>query len=632
MIQQFTSGYESLIDYRVKWRSVLTFLLVVSLTVPALAADTLTVADYLEFERVADARISPDGRQIVYTRSWVDAQTDRWSPALWIMDADGSRHRHLIDGSNARWSASGDRILFLAEDDHGKPQIFVRWMDSEDRVHSHRTGRRGVGDRHAEAAGGRRVDRAAAHSRSPALSAGSGRFHEAGFSHLFVVPSSSGTARQLTRGDWNVGARFDGLDFGTALSWLPDGKSLIFDGLTEEDGDTAYRRSDLYAIDVESAELRQMTRDSGYWTSPAVAPDGRSVAYLGYATSDVTYEMPRIHVMDIDGGSPRQIRTGEGLYFTAEDQGYMHVFHTDLGGEVRSVSKGQQALQLDSVDAKVEIGVGVSSSGAAVRKLTAVNQDLLVGKALGEQEEIWFEASDGQAAHGWIVKPPEFDPEKTYPLIMEIHGGPFAMYVGRFDFRYQVFAANGFVVLYTNPRGSTGYGEAFSQAIDHAYPSVDYLDLMAGVDAVVDHGFVDEKRMYVGGCSGGGVLSSWVIGHTEKIRRCGGALSGSELAEPGRLASSFVVDARRHVTTPDRGDDGGARSAHAHGPVEEYYAALKMRGVPAKLLRFAGEYHGTGTRPSNFMRTMLYMMSWYNRFTWMARLRPPGCRLGTSRP
>jgi len=256
---------------------------------------------------------------------------------------------------------------------------------------------------------------------------------------------------------------------------------------------------------------------------------------------------------------------------------------------------------------------------------------------LGSHEEIWYEASDGSRAHGWIVKPPNFDAGKKYPLLLEIHGGPFGMYVGRFDFRYQIFAANDFVVLYTNPRGSTGYGEEFAQAIDHAYPSVDYLDLMGGVDAVIGQGYIDEKRMYVGGCSGGGVLSSWVIGHTDRFAaaavRCPVTnwLSFAGTADIPGFAHSFFrkpfwedpSDWLRHsslmyvgnVKTPVAIMTGEQDMRTPMQQSEEYYAALKMLGVPAKLLRFNDEYHGTGSKPSNYMRTMLYMMSWYNQYT-----------------
>ncbi|MCH7825286.1 MAG: prolyl oligopeptidase family serine peptidase [Acidobacteria bacterium] len=270
-------------------------------------------------------------------------------------------------------------------------------------------------------------------------------------------------------------------------------------------------------------------------------------------------------------------------------------------------------------------------------RLTSVNTDVLTGKTLGDHEEIWFEASDGNRAHGWIVRPPDFDPEKKYPLLMEIHGGPFGMYVGAFNFSYQVFAANGFVVLYTNPRGSTGYGEAFSQAIDHAYPSVDYLDLMAGVDMVVAEGYIDEKRMYVGGCSGGGLLSSWVIGHTDRFAaaavRCPVTnwMSMAGTTDIPYFMFSFFdkpfwedpTDWLHHsslmyvgnVKTPTAIMTGEQDMRTPMAQSEEYYAALKTLGVPTRLLRFNDQYHGTGTKPSNYMRTLLYMMSWYNRYT-----------------
>ena len=137
---------------------------------------------------------------------------------------------------------------------------------------------------------------------------------------------------------------------------------------------------------------------------------------------------------------------------------------------------------------------------------------------LGEVEEIWWESSaDGRRVQGWLVTPPGFDPNEKYPLVLEIHGGPFAAYGPHFAAEIQLYAAAGHVVLYTNPRGSTGYGTDFGNAIDNGYPSVDYDDLMAGVDALVGRGYIDENRMYVTGCSGGGVLSSWVIGQTDRF-------------------------------------------------------------------------------------------------------------------
>ncbi len=666
----------------------------VLLMVGAYAADDnddtqLSVADYLNLEQVRDARISPHGSQIVYTRRWVDQQTDRWSSALWIMDADGSRHRFMLKGSNARWSPSGDRILFIAQGDNEKPQIFVRWMNDEGAT-SQVTRLNVTPSSPQWSPDGKQIafvaivpakdtweidlpaaPEGATWSKPPRIL---DRIHyrqdrvgftDPGFSHLFTVPASSGTARQITDGEWNVGAQFDGLFSGATLSWSPDSRTILFDGWMDSNGDDDYRRSHIYSINVDSEEIEQLTSETGFWASPAMSADGRNIAYLGYPASDATYEMARIHLMDTDGNNARQLSddfdrppgalrwatNNRGIYFSAQDDGYVNVFHMSLNGNVRAVTTGKHTITLDSLTANGSTGVGVAASyyepgdvhsyrlngRGEPRKLTAVNSDLLAGKTLGQQEEIWYEAADGNRAHGWIVKPPNFDPATKYPLLMEIHGGPYGMYRGSFNFQYQVFAANGFVVIYTNPRGSTGYGEKFSQGIDHAYPSVDYLDLMGGIDAVIEQGYIDEKRLYVGGCSGGGVLSSWVIGHTQRFAaaavRCPVTNWMSMLGTtdiPNFAASFFQkpfwedpTDWLKHssimyvgnVTTPTIIMTGEQDMRTPMSQSEEYYAALKFMGVPTKLLRFNDQYHGTGSKPSNYMRTILYMMSWYNQYT-----------------
>jgi len=670
----------------------LSVAVIISLNVPEIGyanGEHLQVADYLEFEQVADAQISPDGERIVYTRRWADKNSDRISSALWIMDADGSGHRFLTLGSNARWSPSGNRILYISTGDNDKPQVFVRWMDNsgaESQVtridvtpSSPRWSPNGehiafvaiVPAKSSWSIDLPEAPEGATWSQAPRIL---DRIHyrqdkvgftDPGFSHLFVVPASSGTARQLTSGEWNVGAQFDGLFSGATLDWTPDSGSIVFDGWMESDGDDIYRRSHVYRIDINSADISQITEEAGYWTSPAVSKNGEYIAYMGFPVSDATYEMPRIHVIDADGSNARQLSeefdrppgalnwasNSRGLYFSAQNDGYVNVFYMGTNGDVREVTVGKQTVSLNSITSNSSVGVGVVASyyapgdvhsfalngRGAPKQLTAVNDDLLAGKTLGRHEEIWYEASDGSRAHGWIVKPPNFDPEKKYPLLMEIHGGPFGMYAGRFNFQYQVFASNGFVVLFTNPRGSTGYGEAFSKAIDHAYPSVDYLDLMGGVDATVAGGYIDEKRMYVGGCSGGGVLSSWVIGHTDRFAaaavRCpvSNWMSMLGTTDIPNFTQSFFQkpfwedpsDWLRHsslmyvgnVKTPTAVMTGEQDRRTPMSQSEEYYAALKIVGVPAKLIRFNDQYHGTGTKPSNYMRTILYMMSWYNQYT-----------------
>jgi dipeptidyl aminopeptidase/acylaminoacyl peptidase len=270
-----------------------------------------------------------------------------------------------------------------------------------------------------------------------------------------------------------------------------------------------------------------------------------------------------------------------------------------------------------------------------VARLTSVNADVLGRVKLAQVEEVDYGSSGGARVQAWIVKPPAFDRAKKYPLILEIHGGPHGNYNVGFSYMFQNFAANGYVVLYVNPRGSTGYGSAFGNAIFHAYPSVDYDDLMAGVDTVIGRGFVDTTRMYVSGCSGGGVLSSWVIGHTHRFAaaavRCP-VIDWISMAgetdipfftynffdapfweKPDQWLKQSSLMYVGNVTTPTLLMTGELDLRTPMPQTEEFFSALKYRGVETVMLRFNGEYHGTGSKPTNFMRTQLYMMSWFQK-------------------
>ena len=647
--------------------------------------DVLTAADVLDFEQVRDPRISPDGRRVVYTRRWVDRVEDEWRSALWIVEADGSRNRFLTEGSNARWSPDGSRILYLAEGEPRGQQVFVRWMDAEGAasqvtrvletphdpewspdgrsiafvmlVPAEETWEIELPKPPEEAAWTEepRVVRNL-HYRQDQVG-----FRETGFTHLFVVTADGGTPRQLTSGDWNVGARFDGLFFGASFDWTPDGRTLVFDGLRDVPVRESYLKSHLYAVDLAGGPVRQLTRRPGFWAAPAVSPDGRRVAFVGYDATGDTYQMERLHVMGLDGADqhllsgdfdrePRSLEwapDGGGVYFEAEDRGAVNVHLASLDGAVRPVTEGAHVLSLSSVArdaARTAAGlrsdpdepadvVVYSLRDAEPRRVTAVNDDLLAGRRLGAVEEVWAESSGGARVQGWLIEPPGFEPEQDLPLVLEIHGGPFAMYNVGFNLNFQVLAAAGNLVLYTNPRGSTGYGEAFSKAIDFAYPGVDYDDLIAAVDAVIARGSVDTSRMYVGGCSGGGVLTSWVIAHTDRFAaasvRCPVTnwISMAGTTDIPYFTHSFFQapfweDPRRwfeqsslmhagKVSTPTVIMTGELDVRTPMPQSEEYFVALQMRGVESVLLRFQEEYHGTGSKPTNQMRTLLYMLDWY---------------------
>lgn len=678
-------------------RSTIVFLLV-GLTVPLVAGvaqddgaedSRLQIADYLELERVADPQISPDGSTIIYTRRWVNKLEDQWESSLWIMNADGSRNRFLMKGSGARWSPDGTRILYLAQGEPKGSQIYVRWMDAEGA--SSQITRIEHAPRNPEWSPNSKSiafvsvvpDKASWDIDMPAPPEGAEwtkaprvvdqlhyrqdrvGFTDPGFVHLFAVTADAGTPRELTSGDWNVGARFDGLFSGAGFDWTPDSRSIVFDGLRGSEGDDAYLESHIYAVDITSKDISQLTVRPGYWAGPTVSPDGRTIAFAGFDSTGYTYSLSRLQLMGIDGADHRPLTPGfdrpvfgvqwapdgRGLYFTNQDRGAINVVYADVNGNVRAVTSGAQIASLSSIATNEgRIGVGVISGpqepgdvatlslkgDANVQKLTSVNDDILAEKTLAEVEEIWYKSSGDTDVHGWIVKPPDFDESREYPLILEIHGGPFGMYNVGFRFNFQYFAAQDHVVLYTNPRGSTGYGEAFSRGIDHAYPSVDYDDLMAGVDAVISKGYIDEERMYVGGCSGGGVLSSWVIGNTDRFAaaavRCP-VINWMSFA--GQSDIPFFTHSFFHkpywedptqwlaqssgmlvgnVTTPTVIMTGVNDLRTPMPQSEEYFAALKMLGVPTKLLRFNDEYHGTGSKPSNYMRTALYMLDWYRQW------------------
>ncbi|HEX4561581.1 MAG TPA: S9 family peptidase [Gemmatimonadales bacterium] len=657
------------------------------------ASDSLlTVNHYLDMEGVSDPQLSPDGAQILYTRRWVNKLEDKFESAIWAMRADGSHNRLLVKGSGPRWSPDGSRILYLADGEPKGTQIFVRWMDAEGATSQVTRTEHAPGDPKWSPDGKsiafvmfvpqsdnwkiampaapegakwtpapRMEDRL--HYRQDRVG-----FTDPGFTHLFVVSADGGTPRQLTNGNWNVGARFDGLTGGAGLAWTTDGKAMLFDGLQDSAGDYAYQSSQVYRVDVTSGGVKRLTTRPGFWANPTISPDGRLVAYAGYDSSAKSHTTAGLYVMGTDGSQPRKIDgtldrdpqelnwagDNTGVFFTVQDTGTQNVHFAAVAGGVKTITTGTHLLSLNSL-AKDLSAVGTETDfthpGNVVRyslkrfegttRLTSVNDDVLAGKHLAQEQELWYRSSGNARVEAWIVTPPGFDPHKKYPLILEIHGGPYSEYTVGWSYMFQNFAADGYLVLYVNPRGSTAYGTAFSDGIDHNYPGPDYDDLMAGVDTVIGRGIVDTTRMFVSGCSGGGVLSSWVIGHTQRFAaaavRCP-VIDWISMAgvtdvplftyslfsdpwwnkpEPWLAHSSLMYVG--HITTPTLLMTGELDRRTPMPQSEEFFAALKMNHVPTVLLRFADEYHGTGSKPSNFMRTQLYMMSWFQKWSGGAK-------------
>jgi len=645
----------------------------------------LTTEHYLDLERVGDAQISPDGRRIIYTRQQANALIDKWEPSLWIMNADGSQNRFLAKGGNARWSPDGQRILYINEAD-GLPQLFVRWIDVDgpssqithvlNRIADARWSPDGkliafsmftpetpkwtismpAAPKDAKWAAAPRIVQSL-HYRQDRVG-----FVEDGRTHLYVVPTDGGAPRQVTRGTWSVGA--GELRGPVTFDWTPDSRTIVFQGARDFDNDLSYQRAQLLSVEAATGALHELVAVKGAWAQPVVSPDGKTVAFTGYPSDTRTHTVSDLYVVPIGGGAIRKLAPGldrepgslhwapdgSGVYFDITDHGSRNVDFAPLAGGLKPVTEGVHVLGLDSLS-KTGFAAGTVSDpdhpaevvrygvkgAAAPLVLTHINAAWLEGKTLGHTQELTWTSSGGVKVQGWFITPPDFDAAKTYPMILEIHGGPYGDYTTGFDYMWQNFAANGYVVLYLNPRGSTSYGQAFIDGIDHNYPGPDYDDLMTGVDALVAKGFVDTTHMYVSGCSGGGVLSSWVIGHTNRFAaaavRCPVidwiSMAGHtdiplftysffekpfwEDPKPW-LAHSSLMYADK-VTTPTMLMTGVLDRRTPMPQTEEYYSALKVRGVPVRMLQFDGEFHGTGSKPSNWMRTQLYMMSWFKRWT-----------------
>jgi len=685
-----------LVDARSRCFSLLWVLMLLAVPLPSLAEeaeaedeglpeDYLDVSVHLDYERVSSPQISPDGSQIIYTRGHVNKLEDQWDSELWILDADGSRHRFLTKGSGPRWSPDGTRIAYVADGDPGGAQLFVRWMDAEgatsqvtrltESPSSHRWSPDGesiafvmlVPDKESWSIPMPDPPEGASWTKAPRMinkthyQQDRRGFMKEGFTHLFVVTAEGGTERQLTEGSWNVGARFSGLEFGAGLSWTPDGSEILIDGLMDEEPELdGLGQNYIYGVDVASREIRQVVTEKGNWTSPVISPDGRLVAFSGYPFTLQSYKTSELFVAPLAGGVPRMIsgdldrdarqihwsHDGTLVYFTAGNEGSQNIYRASTRGQVSQVTEGEHMVWLDSLAADGR-AAGVRTSphvfGDAVvidlgsgdiERVTRVNDDIFADKRMGDVEEIWYESTDDTQIQGWIVKPPEFDESEEYPLILHIHGGPHGMYNVGFSLFYQNLAAHGYVVLYTNPRGSTGYGTEFGNSIDNAYPSVDHEDLMAGVDALLDRGYIDPNRLYVTGCSGGGVLSSWAIGQTDRFAaaavRCpvinwisfaGTAdivqwgfnrFDGYFWDNPDKWLEHSPLMHVGKVTTPTLLMTGELDLRTPMSQTEEYYAALKVLGVETVMLRFEGEYHGTTSKPSNFMRTVLYLVDWFD--------------------
>jgi dipeptidyl aminopeptidase/acylaminoacyl peptidase len=660
---------------------VLTVLLALSATYSE--ARNLELTDYLEYESVSDPQISPDGRRIVYVRERVNKFTDSIDREVWQMDAQGAHNRFLLKGSQVRWSPDGTRIAYIAQAGDSR-QLFVRWMDGEGSVSQITHGEREP-DRLAWSPDGRSIAFRAQVPMEPGFRidlpgkpAGArwtedppviDRLHfqmdgigrKTAFEHLFVVPADGGAARQLTSGSWDVGRRFAGEEFDSSFHWSPDGSHLFFSGDDDPAVEVLMESAQIRSVEVASGKMSVLFSEPGAWAQPIPSPDGKWIVFMGRPRSELAFAGTQLQVIRRDGSDSRVLLEGltdsifpvrwadqsDSLYIVLSKDGGNQIYRLSLEGKLTAVTQGTQRLKFSSISGDTAAGVmskphitpnivAVNLRSGRMNQLTDVNADILSGVELGAVEEFWYGSTDATRVQGWIVTPPGFDPKRKYPLLLIIHGGPNWRYDAGFDFIFQEFAARGYVVLYTNPRGSTGYGIDFALAVKNAFPGrVDFDDLMAGVDSVLGRGYIDEKRLYVTGCSGGGTLTLWIVGHTPRfaaaVARCAisdwiGMAGSSDVAgwannqfrprfwdDPSPWRAHSPLTYAHRVTTPTLLMTGDKDLRTPVAQAQSFFSVLKHNGVDTALIPIHDEWHGTTTIPSNLLRTQLYSRKWFER-------------------
>lgn len=650
----------------------------------------LNYDDVFMLQAVSDPQPNHEGDEIAFVRTWMDRQTDRAMNGIWIVEVDDNGEvdelepitpQH-INAQSPRWSPDDERLAYVADG-----EIQMVWMDSG-RSSTLTQLPSSPGDlswspdgqwlafvmltKEAKPApvslpgkpDGANWAAPPIYIDQPQYRADGAGYLPNGYRQIYVIPATGGEPIQLTDGPYHHGQ----------IHWANDGQSLYFSANRSED---AYREpmiSDIYQVDIQTRALTKINKTSGPHRNPAPSPTNNWIAYLGFEDRKLSHQANRLHIMKLDGNDVRNLTEdldrsidayqwlsdGSGVVIQYDHEGsptlaYQYldgrrvVIDAQLGGpylsrpytsgEFSVAPNGLIAFTHQTTERPSELAVvipGQSAEGGHV--ITDFNKVLRLDRDVAKVEEIWYESSvDGRRIQGWIMYPPGFDETQDYPLIIEVHGGPFAAYGPLFAMELQLMAAQGYVVLYTNPRGSTSYGEAFANLIHHNYPSEDFNDLMDGVDAVIAKGFINEDELFITGGSGGGVLTTWTVGHTDRF-------TAAVAVNPVINWYSFVLNADFYylfsqywfpampwedpdhylkyspisyvgnVTTPTMLFTGESDFRTPISETEQYYQALKLQGVETAMVRVPGASHALHRRPSNLMAKPAYIIHWFEQY------------------
>jgi dipeptidyl aminopeptidase/acylaminoacyl peptidase len=671
--------------------SMYRLLLGLLLTAPTFASTPITTPvqafqamDVFKLEWAGDPVLAPDGKRIVFVRNSLDLMKDLRRSTLWIVDRNGANLEPLTTGDRSDsaplFSPDGSQIAYRSGG-----QIFLRYLDSGRELQlTHEP--RSPGN-FAFAPNGKTL----AFSMSVAASQPKGAqlptppegadwakpvsvidrltYREDGegifepqFRHIFVVPIDGGSTRQVSSGDFN----YDGFAFA-------DSDTLIVSANREADAQYQPLQDDLFELTIATREIKKLTDRIGPDSEPAVSPDGRYVAFVGFADRAQFYQVRQLSLLDRKTGAIKALTTeldrdvvapsfdasGKTIYFRFDDHGQTKIASISVnGGAVKTLAADLGGADIGRPYGAGNLSVGksgdivytrgtaqrpaelalIAKSSNKIQTLTSLNEDALSERELQTVQSITVKSSfDGLPIQAWIMRPPGFDPSKKYPLLLEIHGGPVANYGPHFAAETQLYAAQGYVVVYANPRGSDSYGEKFGNAIHHDYPNHDFDDLMSVTDAVIAKGAIDERNLFVTGGSGGGVLTAWIVGHTDRFRAAvvakpvinwlsfaltsdGAAIysrywfSGPPWEQQAEYLKRSPLMYVGNVKTPTMLITGEADQRTPISESEQFFTALKLRKVPTQMVRIPGASHSINQRPSNLIAQVLNTVAWFERF------------------